>query len=79
MKVNRHWVHCVHNSSYSFILILLKLDRCLEHALEMCMWFKYNPQINCCHFLCNLNLVIFGHLYLESACGLDAHYSHIII
>ena len=35
---------CVRNSSYSFILILLKLYKCLDHALKICMWFKYNPQ-----------------------------------
>ena len=30
----------------SGIPILLKLYRCLHHALKMCMWFGYNPQIN---------------------------------
>ena len=29
------------NSSYSFIPILLKLYRCLDLALKMCMWFGY--------------------------------------
>ena len=35
MKVNGQWVPCVHNSSYSFIPILLKLYRCLDHALNV--------------------------------------------
>ena len=47
------------NSSYSFIPILLKLYRCCDHALKICMWFGYNPQINFCHFFRNLNLAIF--------------------
>ena len=54
------------NSSYSFILILLKLYRCCDHALKICMWFGYNPQINFCHFFRNLNLAIFGHFDNES-------------
>ena len=43
------------NSSYSFIQILLKLYRCCDHALKICMWCGYNPQINFCHFFRNLN------------------------
>ena len=39
-------ITCVRNSSNSFIPILLKLYRCLDHALKMCMWFGYNPKIN---------------------------------
>ena len=46
MKVNRQRVPCVHNSSYSFIPIILKLYRCLHHTLKMCMCFGYNPQVN---------------------------------
>ena len=30
----------------SGIQILLKLYRCCDHALKICMWFGYNPQIN---------------------------------
>ena len=40
---------CGRNSSYSFILILLKLYRCLDHALKICMRFGYNPQNNFSH------------------------------
>ena len=61
MKVNGQWVHCVRNSSYSFIPILLKLYRCCDHALKICMWFGYNPQINFCYFL-----PFFGHFHNES-------------
>ena len=59
MKVNGQWVPCVHNSSNSFIPILLKLYRCIDHALKMCMWFGYNRQINFDTFFRNLNFVVF--------------------
>ena len=51
MKVNGQWVPCVHNSSNSLIQILLKLYRHCDHALKICMWLGYTPQINFCHFL----------------------------
>ena len=57
------------NSSYNLILILLKLCRHCDHALKICMWLGYTPQINFCHFFIfyNLNLVIFWtFLHLES-------------
>ena len=54
------------NSSYSFIPILLKPHRCCDHALKICMWFGYDPQINFCHFVRNLNLAFFGHFHNES-------------
>ena len=56
---------CGHNSSYSLIPILLKLYRCCDHALKICMWFGYNPQINFCCFFRNMNLAIFGHFDKE--------------
>ena len=46
------------NSSYNLMPILLKLYRHCDHALKICMWFGYNPQINFCHFFRNLNLAI---------------------
>ena len=46
------------NFSYRFILILLKLYRCLYHALKISMWFGYDPQINFYHFFRNLNFAI---------------------
>ena len=45
MEVNCQWVHCVNTFSYSFIPIILKLHVCLDHALKICVWFGYNPQI----------------------------------
>ena len=55
------------NSSYNLIPILLKLCRHCDHALNICMWLGYTPQINFCHFFYNLNLVIFWtFLHLES-------------
>ena len=50
MKVNGQWIPCACNSSYSYIPILLKLYRCLDHALKICMWFGYNPHFNFYHF-----------------------------
>ena len=44
-KVNRFKVFYVGNSSYSFVLILLKLFGCLGHGLKMCIVFGHNPQI----------------------------------
>ena len=80
MKVNGQWVPCVCNSSYSLIQILLKLYRHCDHALKICMWFGYNPQINFCHFFRNLNLVIFrifSHPESELPVGGIAFYKHI--
>ena len=65
--VNGQRVPCVHNSSFNFILILLKLCRHCDHALKICMWLGYTPQINFYHFFYNFNLVIFWtFLHLES-------------
>ena len=65
MKVKGQCVPCVRNSSYSFIPILLKLYRCCDHALKICIWFGYNPQINFCHFFHNLNLVTFSGILVN--------------
>ena len=80
MKVNEQWVPCVRNSSYSLIQILLKLYRHCDHALKICMWLGYTPQINFCHFLSNLNLVIFrtfSHPESELPVGGIVFYKHI--
>ena len=45
MKVNGQWVHCVRNSSYSFMPIDFKLYMYYGHGLKICMWFGYNPWI----------------------------------
>ena len=55
------------NSSYNLILILLKLCRHCDHALKICMWLGYTPQIIFVTFFYNLNLVIFWtFLHFES-------------
>ena len=54
-------------NSYNLILILFKLCRHCDHALKICLWLEYTPQINFCHFFYNLNLVMFWtFLHLES-------------
>ena len=60
MKVNGQWVPCVRNFSYSFIPILLKLYKCLCHAL------KYACGLDTILILLfrNLNLVVLG-VYTE--------------
>ena len=60
MKVNGQWVPCVRNSSYSFIPILLKLYRCLNQALKICMWFGYDTQINFYYFCSQFELSHFS-------------------
>ena len=55
------------NSSYNFIPILLKLCRHCDHALKICMWLGYTPQINFCHFFLQFELCHFlDILHLES-------------
>ena len=58
MRVNRQWVPCVRNSSYSFMPILLNLYMCYAHGLKIYMSFGYNPRIIFVIFH-SLNLVIF--------------------
>ena len=45
------WVLWEHNSSYSFILMLLKLCRCFAHGLKMCMWFGFYLHIDYFFFI----------------------------
>ena len=67
MKVNGQWVPCASNSSYSYIQILLILYRCFDHALKICMWFGYNPQINFFDtFFAISTYSLFQHLHNES-------------
>ena len=44
------------NSSYNLIPILLKLCRHCDHALKICMWLGYTPQINFCHLFLQFEL-----------------------
>ena len=77
LKVNGQRIHRVRNS-YSFTPILLKLIRCLDHALKICMWFGYNLQINFGHIFHNLNLVVFRTFTLRMCMWFGYTYSQII-
>ena len=68
LSVRQHlpWVSCERNSSYSFLLIFLKLWRCFLHGLRMCMWFGYNCWIIFYHFFHFVNLVIFRPQCIDS-------------
>ena len=52
------WIEgtCVRNSSYNLIPILLKLCRHCDHALKICMWLRYTPQINFVTFFLQFKL-----------------------
>ena len=57
------------NSSYNLVPILLKLRRHCDHALKICMWLGYTPQIKFCHFFLQFELShFFGHFYIFSSC-----------
>ena len=60
------WVSCERNSSYSFVLIFLKLCMCFRHGMRMCMWFGYNCEVIFCHFFHFVNLVIFWPQWIDS-------------
>ena len=62
LSVRQHlpWVSCECNSSYSFLLIFLKLCRCFLHGVRMCMWFGYNCWIIFYHFFHFVNLSHFS-------------------
>ena len=50
------------NNSYSLIPILLKFYRRCDHALKICMWLGYNPQIIFLSFFSQFQLShFFGH------------------
>ena len=68
LSVRQHlpWVSCERNSSYSFLLIFLKLCRCFLHDVRMCMWFGYNCWIIFYHFFHFVNLVIFRPQCIDS-------------
>ena len=42
-----------------FPSIVLKLCRCFQHGMKMCMWFGYNTLIIFSHSFCFVNLVSF--------------------
>ena len=68
LSVRQHlpWVSCERNSSYSFLLIFLKLCRCFLHGVRMCMWFGYNCWIIFYHVFHFVNLVIFRPQCIDS-------------
>ena len=68
LSVRQHlpWVSCERNSSYSFLLIFLKLRICFLHGVRMCMWFGYNCWIIFYHFFHFVNLVIFRPQCIDS-------------
>ena len=52
------------NSSYNLIPILLKLCRHCDHALKICMWLGYTPQIDFCHFFLQFELIVIFWTFL---------------
>ena len=80
-KINRYWVSCVGISSYSFMLIALKHNRCLGHGLKMCISNGHNPLIMFRHFCHKMNVVIFAakiNRYWVSCVGISS-YSFMLI
>ena len=59
------YVPCIGNSPYSFWWILLKLYRCFNDGLEICILFFQNPEIIFYHFFRIFNLDIFRALILQ--------------
>ena len=64
--IDRGYISCERNSSYSFVPIVLKLCMCFPHGMRMCMWIGHNCWINFCHFFDIVNLVIFHPVYIDS-------------
>ena len=49
-KALRYWVACGRNSAYSYSRIW-NFAGVFSQDLKMCMMFRCNSQIHCCHFL----------------------------
>ena len=58
LLVDRQWVPCGRNSSYSFAPIVLKLCRCFLHGMKMCRWMWYNPLVFLSLYISNFQLLI---------------------
>ena len=71
----------MHNSSYCFMQIFSKLNRCFSHGLKICMWFGYNAQIIFCHFFRMLNLVFSSGIFTRCwvPCVRNSSYSFVPI
>ena len=64
IKVYGQWVSCGRNScnsSYSFSSVVLKLCRCVQYGMKLCMWLWYNPLIFC--FSLPLQFSDTGHVW----------------
>ena len=64
-SVSAHHHSCIGNSSYSFRPILLKLYRCFQDGLKICILFFQNPEIIFYHFFPFFNLDISRALILQ--------------
>ena len=60
MKVYRQWLPCKRNSIYNFMPVFMQLCIFFFDGLKMCMWFGFNPAINCCHLSTLLTLSFFA-------------------
>ena len=60
-------VSCVRDFFYRLIPILSKLHRHCDRALNIYMWFGYNPLMKFCHYFMQFELShFFGHFHSES-------------
>ena len=62
-KISHVWLPCKHNSLYNFMPIFMQLCTSFFHGLKMCMWFRFNPAINFCHFSTLYILSLFHFVY----------------
>ena len=53
------------NSSYNLIPILLKLCRHCDHALKICVWLGYTPQINFINIYSSLGIKLNKIIYFK--------------
>ena len=69
-SISQHlpWVSFERNSSYTFVLIFLKLCMCFHHGMRLCMCFGYNPCIYFSYFFHFANFVIFWPQILWKCC-----------
>ena len=58
IEVYGQWVSCGRNFSNSFPSIVLKLCRCFQHGMKLCMWFWYNPLIFFSLYFSNFQVLI---------------------
>ena len=73
LKVYKLWVPCGCNFSYSFPSIVLKLCRCFQHGMKMCMWLGILLWVFFSHSFCFVNFVFFFLHQMLSKC-IDSGY-----